>query len=282
MAKDSKKEFLWKYSLIRKQRTMLSGKDDSLSELYNLCENDSQRDLISDLLIRFDCIDDSLYDLALRSIAKRIAALKYEPTELAVVALCHDSNADSSQAVLHDLRLYVANETGNTNIPFINRFEKIASCYNTEHRKHFIAVDEFSGSGQTILNRNREFLTKKLPQATIDFFLIAAMSNACVLIREAGINLGVELLCKAGISGYYLGNELQKRVLEMKRLEGKLASKIGQLDIQDFSFGYGHAEALFWRRERNVPNNVFPIFWWKHYLSGGTRTTLLTRLQNGY
>ena len=260
---------------------MLSGKDSSLSELYHLCEDDSERSLVSDLLVRFDCIDDDLYNMALRSIAKKIAALKYNTSELAVVAMTIDSAADSSQAMLNDIKLYLTLECGG-NVRTINRFSRIQKAFNREGIKHFVVIDEFSGSGQTVLNRYVEFGHYNLPGATIDVFLISAMREAYEQVQAHGIHINVEFLSDAGISSYYFDDDLKKRINEMKHLEGKLADRIGIHNLKDYSFGYAHSEALFTRKDRNVPNNVFPIFWWKQYQGQQNRVTLFTRIQDGY
>lgn len=281
MAKNSRKEFEWKYCLIKRQWTMLSGKDASLSELYHLCDDDSQRALVSDLLIHFDCIDDDLYNLALRSIAKRIAALKYNVSELAVVAMTEGFEADSAQAMINDIKIYLTQECGG-NVQTINKFSRIQKAYNKEGKKHFVVIDEFSGSGKTISDRFADFRRYNLYGATIDFFLIAAMREAYERVKKQGISIGVELFMDAGISANYTDDVLQKRIDEMKLLEGKLADQIGELQLRDYSFGYRQSEALFTRKDHNVPNNVFPIFWWKQYRGMQKRITLFTRVQNGY
>lgn len=282
MAIESKREYQWLFDLIKRQTTMLSGKDASLSELYHLCDDDSQRLLISDLLIRFDCIDDDLYNMALRSIAKKIAELKYDVSELAVVAMSMDSAADSSQAMLNDIKIYLTDACG-SNVQTINKFSRIQKAFKREGKKHFVVIDEFSGSGQTVLNRYTEFGRYNLEGATLDFFLIAALRKAYENVKSQGIHVDVELLSDAGISAYYTGDVLHKRKDEMKLLEGKLADQIGELKLKDYSFGYAQSEALYARKDHNVPNNVFPLFWWKQYKGKRNRLNVLfTRVQDGY
>ena len=43
-----------------------------------------------------------------------------------------------------------------------------------------------------------------------------------------------------------------------------------------FPFGKDKSEALFYIDEFNIPNNVFPIFWWEKTLHG-IRNTMFTR-----
>ena len=52
--------------------------------------------------------------------------------------------------------------------------------------------------------------------------------------------------------------------------------------LKDNNFGYNHAEALYCRKYGNIPNSVFPIFWWKQYKDGSPRSPLFVRVQHGY
>lgn len=276
-----RKEFEWIFSLNKKQTSMLKGNDLALLELYNLCDTDSQRGLIKDLLVRFHCFEDGIYNLALKEIANYIKGLGYDLDKTAIVAFCHNSQADSSQEVLQDLKVPIAQVCGKS-IMTINRFDKICKKYNSDGIRHFIAVDEFSGSGQTIVNRNVEFINKKLFGATINYCLVAAMSDAVRISKSNGLDIFVAYEMDKGISDYYKGVELAEKIEEMKALEEKLADSINQLQLNDYLFGYGRSEALYSRLYKNIPNNVFPVFWWKKYKNNMSRNTLFERVQDGY
>lgn len=210
--KYTRQEFEWIFSLQRVQATMLKGKDSVLSELYGICDNLYQRDLLKDLIIRFNCFDDDIYNLALNEICSYVTTLNYEPNETAVIALCHDSLADSSQVVLNDLKIYIAKLGVNT---FINRFDRLKKYYNRGIR-HFIAVDEFIGSGQTVYNRFDEFHKLGLQDVTLDFCIIAGMKEAVVQCRSKGVSLYVSYIMKRGLSDYYSRKALSLYVCEMK------------------------------------------------------------------
>ena len=270
----------WIFSLNEKQTAMLKDKDNALAELYYLCDNNTQRNLIKDLLIRFNCFDEDIYNLALLEIVKYVSNLGHKNNTTAIVAFCHDSNADSSQEILQDLKVPITIELNYT-IKTINRFDHLEKAYVSGYR-HFIAVDEFSGSGQTICNRYNEFLRMNLADATIDFCLVAGMSDAITQARKKGINVFVAYDMPKGISHYYSGSELDNYRKEMSLLEGKLANTIDRTELKDYLFGYRQSEALYSRLYRHVPNNVFPIMWWKCYKDNSKRNTIFDRVQDGY
>lgn len=270
----------WIFSLSKKQTAMLKDKDNALAELYGLCDNDIQRNLIKDLIIRFHCFDEEIYNLALMQIVEYISNLGYNIQNTAMVAFCHDSSADSSQEILQDLKVPMTKRLNYT-IKTINRFDHLHKIYNAGYR-HFIAVDEFLGSGQTICNRYKDFLSKNLKDATIDFCLVAGMSDAISYARGKGINVYVAYEMQKGISHYYDGKDLETNKREMSLLESKLADTIDRTQLNDYLFGYGQSEALYSRLYKNVPNNVFPIMWWKRYKDNSIRNTICDRIQDGY
>ena len=280
----SKKEYNWIVSLQRQQSLLLKDKRDGLVELYHLCKSSSQRQLIQDLLSRFTCFDEETYNWALLDIAKYITTLGYEINKTAIVALCHDSQSDSSQVVLDDLKVPITICMGHQKINFINRFNKIPTYYSAKNGsiRHFIAVDDFTGSGQTVINRYTDFKRMNLPEATIDFCLIAGMKNAINLVKSKGISLFIVYDMDKGITDYYSEPELSLYYDSMYELESRLAERINETSLSDYSFGFGQAESLFIRHNRNIPNNVFPVFWWKKYKEGKNRITLFERVQDGY
>ena len=74
-AKLTRNAYNWIFSLSRKQTAMLKDKDVALAELYDLCDNDIQRNLIKDLIVRFHCFDEEIYNLALMQIVEHISEL---------------------------------------------------------------------------------------------------------------------------------------------------------------------------------------------------------------
>ena len=79
-----------------------------------------------------------------------------------------------------------------------------------------------------------------------------------------------------GISELAPEDKREVYTLEMLNMENHL--KFAGKQRQKYSFGYGQSETLFSIDSTNVPNNVFPIFWWKLIEPGVEREPILRRL----
>ena len=103
----------------------------------------------------------------------------------------------------------------------------------------------------------------------------------------AGMKQGLDKLRgEVGADHVHCGIELQKGITEaipqaernraieaMLELESRLLPprRIPRhADDISYNFGYGQSEALFWIEGANIPNNVFPIFWWETYADPST------------
>lgn len=61
----NKEKFHFISDLIKCQKELLLEKDDILSELYDLCDDEEQRNLVKQLLINFSFMDEEVYNLCL-------------------------------------------------------------------------------------------------------------------------------------------------------------------------------------------------------------------------
>lgn len=283
MSSLKQREYNWILKLMRRQKAMLAKNDVQLLELYKFCDNEEQRNLLEELIVRFNCFDPDLYAAAIQDAVNYIDELGFIENETALVAFCHDGSADSSQVVLDDMKVPMAIK-GYSRIKTINRFDRIIHEYNKScgKIKHFIAVDEFVGSGKTLSLRADEFNRLIPTGATINFVFLAGMREAIEVGKALGESVYVVYEMDKGITAYYDGEQLELKRSLMRSLEGKLAPRINKTDLTDYHFGYHGTEALYCRPNKNVPNNVFPIFWWKEDKDGKPRKTVLIRVQNDY
>ena len=278
----NKAEFDWVFRQIKNHKDLLNDKDEELAELFRLCDNKEQQDLVGSLLERFFFLDGKHYGTLLADMAKYIKSLEYPIDKTVVLAMAIDDKPDSSQEVLQNLKVYLAKEF-DKEIKQCNSMSDLNGLYNRGYR-HFIVVDEFVGSGKTIRSRfkNRFNKIKVTSPATIIFCILTGMDKAVNELVNEGVPIKVFHRIERGISDFYIGKSLTNNIAQMYALESKLADSINGLKLSDYSFGYKKSEAIYYKENGNIPNNVFPIFWWKKYKNSTYRNTLFTRVQDGY
>lgn len=277
-----KEEFNWVLNQIKNREDLLKGKDIQLAELFRMCENPAQLSLITDLIDRFNFVSISLYAKMLEEMAAYIKSLGYKSEEIAVVSLAIDAEADSSQSVLQDLKVPLCIQF-DRKIKDCNMFDR--DSFDRRYQagcRHFIGVDEFTGTGSTIVERFYRFGDMKFKDATIQFCVLTGMQDAIDHVEKEGINLKVFNILQKGISDFYQDEDKRIRQSQMTEIESRLADKINKVRLSAHSFGFRQSESLYYKELGNIPNNVFPVFWWKQYSDGRKRNPLFTRVQNGY
>lgn len=277
---NSKKKFV--FDLLTRQYDMLKDKTEHLKELYDLCNNEEQRSLVKNLLIDFSEMNDEVFNLCLLDMRDTIISKGFPFDECLVVAMAHDHLADSSQDVLHSIEMPL----GMCGFPignFCNRFDHCWGKRFKDKYHHYFIIDDFVGSGSTVLNRKNEFeKLMKDKEYTLHFVVAAGMEYAIENLKNQGIDIHCSYTMKKGISEKYDADLIQHKLQVMSDLESKLAPTINETLLSEHHLGYGQAESLFCRKNKNVPNNVFPLMWWKQYADHTHRNTLFVRLQEGY
>ena len=222
---------------------------------------------------------DLLCEMALKIKKNEIGGTQ---TAFSVMRTKNDTDADGSQTIVNELKIALA-MTGNFKCGYSAVcFDDIEWLYNKKGFRHFIVVDDFIGSGKTVEARYKYFLNRHLGDATICFYFLAGMAKGINYCKNRNIPVHCCKIMHKGISGHYSKEELLKRIWSMRYLESQLGSESGDTKLKDNSWGYGHAEALFCRKFGNIPNSVFPIFWWNKNLDGTERQSVFTRVQHGY
>lgn len=248
--------------------------------MFNDCSNDKQQELIFELINRFEYLSHSRYVEYINSLGLEIFT---EPgisdNDTQIVAIAADSGADSSQYIITDLK-FIMDELGWRKHIFVNTFGKTYQTYkrSTTH-KNIVLVDEFVGSGKTVSNRvaaiNKVFSDNGVNKYTVKVKVLVSTEHAINKLKEDGIDITAQIIIKKGISDYNTASDSIAKIQIMLQLESILKDKINDKDLP--SLGYGQAESLYYRDRGNVPNNVFPVFWWPMYKDGVERKVLLTR-----
>ena len=258
----------------------------AIVDMISPCRNEEDYALISELFHRLnDNIVDGtksyelLYEMAM--------AIKKNETEGNQTALCvmmtkNDSYADGSQAIVNELKMAMTMAGGFKHGYSAVCFDDIEWLHNKKGYRHFVVVDDFIGSGKTVDVRYKYFLSRHFIDATMSFYFLAGMAKGISFCKNRNIPVCCSKIMHKGIHGYYHNEELLKRIWAMRYFESSLGAESGNAKLKDNSFGYGQAEALYCRQFGNIPNSVFPIFWWNKNKDGSARQSVFTRVQDGY
>ena len=261
----------------------LTNDEEALNELVAICDTDEKYALLDELLSRFYYMDDDDYQRRIGQIADHIIRMKYAPDKTVIMAMAHEHESDGSQDVLNALQAALELK-GYSGFATDSRMDqKVEKNHYNKGIRNYVIVDDFIGTGGTALKRYHAFV-KMLNKSDIhvSFCIVSGMRFGVDYCHHNRMPLYCPVQLSKGLSEVYKGFELSVKVFTMKELEMNLARQIGKLELATYSMGWGKAEALFYREGRNVPNNVYPIFWWKKYRDGSKRKTLFTRRQNGY
>ncbi len=277
-----REEYHKKTNLFIKQNWLIN-KKGKLEELIKFCAEKEKKELIFSLLERFNYLNIETLGLILNDISDYIineSGFNEETTQL--LSLTYDDEADSSQKILDNIKNPLF-EKGWRSLKTVNQFGKSRKNY-TNGKTQIVIIDEFIGSGQTLRVRI-DYLDKSLPdEYELICCFIAGIKETISDLEEEGIKLFCPLQLDKGITGFYKDEELKSAVTNMLKLEEKLAQKINENKLTNYSFGWGKAEALITMEGclGNTPNSVFPIFWWLKDIEDNYRNTLLTRVEKGF
>ena len=255
----------------------------ALDELINICNTDEKYGLLDELLSRFYYMDDADYQKRIHQIAEHIIRMRYEPKKTVIMAMAHSHETDGSQDVLNALQVALTMK-GYQGFATDSRMDqKVEKNHYNKGIRNFVVVDDFLGTGKTALHRYHDLAQRiNKNDIHISFCIVSGMKEGVDYCHFHRMPLYCPVQLKKGLSGLYSGFELSIKVYIMRLLEMNLAERIGELELSTYSMGWGRAESLFYREGRNVPNNVFPLFWWKMYRDGRPRNTLFFRRQDGY
>lgn len=260
--------------------------DAAIVDMLQPCRNEDDYTLIYEL---FQQLNDNIVDNArcYDLLCEMAMAIKKNEKEGEHTALCvmrtkNDKDADGSQAIINELKMPLALTVDFKYTYSAVCFDDIEWLYNKKGFRHFVVVDDFIGSGKTVEARYRYFLNRHFADATISFYFLVGMAKGISYCKNRSIPVHCCKIMHKGISGHYRKEELLKRIWSMRYLESQLGSESGETKLKENSWGYGHAEALYCRQFGNIPNSVFPIFWWNKNIDGAERKSVFTRVQHGY
>lgn len=266
------------FSLTLKQPWLIDKISEVESLLIKECINDDEQGLVLDLLNRFKYLTNDTFHKALEDIVEKIVSNeRYSVDNTIIAATTLGPLPDSGQYVLYEMKpIFQKYNWDKPNL--VNSAEKIIETFPQYH--NVIFVDEFIGSGKTMLRRisklKRELLENDFNEFSMKIFAVASSTIGENILREAEVELESILFIPRGISDHFeIEEQKEEKLSLMMRLEELLSREYDGHAMP--SLGYGQVEALYARERGNTPNNVFPLFWWKFYLNGERRPTILIR-----
>ena len=263
---------------LNRQQTWLEARQE---RLIAHCDDVEQQHLICDLLYRFHFVRASEVPERMKEFANYLVdTLHIDPEQTAITALAKGHYSDSSQYIAWLTKAALANRPGWSTTEFLSTLSAAVNEVK-KGKTRIVVVDEFVGSGKTVVNAvgwlNKQLAAESL-KADIVVAAIVGMTDGIGKVMGAGIEIHCQHILKKGISQHFTGADLTQAISAMKALEGKLSNESNNRKLADMSFGFAGSESLYFLEGGNPPNNVFPIFWWKHLKGDIARETILERV----
>jgi hypothetical protein len=285
------KEEFFQYVHLFDKHPWLQSHEASIIELMNDCQGKDEQTLVLSLLERFTYIKEVQWNQFFNSLATKIIQewnINQDNTQ--IIGTTFDGEPDSAHIMIHPLRTLLARLGWHKQKPGVFSVSipaavKMLNTVDNTHSLNVIIVDEFVGTGATLVNdinwfRNDAALNHRINDIIFRVCVVAAMKEAKDRFANLGIEMYASKILTKGISEYYQGDEMQKALANMLRLESGLEAQVNGKPLP--SLGHGAAEALFARYDSlnkvaNTPNSVFPVFWWPYLQGHKKRNSILTR-----
>lgn len=251
---------------------------EKFTEMWNLCSDGHQQDLLIELIHRFSYMTSRDVSLFGEMITNHITTQwKADPDRTLIIAFAEGDKPDGSQALLQSIKDKFALKDRWSENNFVNKLT--AGANKLKSGDTAILIDDFVGTGNTAKNRIN-WLVKTLQARHITEYKIFMLALAMMEPAKTVLNLlpiedyFVYQWLRRGISDVYEGDELVARTQSMTELEELLGKSFKRYNLATYNFGYKRSEALFTLEAQNTPNNVFPIFWWPVLNSGKKRNPM--------
>lgn len=275
---DSREKFNTVFTLLARQPWLGAKHQELVHMLFDECQCDRSREMLINIVSGFFYLSGDQYNCALESLAQEIVAQENYQSTTQVVAMAVDSGTDSSQEVLYNLK-FVFPKLGWLDFKGVSLSTAAYRTYTKTQRNNIVVVDDFLGSGQTVINRHKlitaQFKDNGVADYTLSFKVLVSTRAGLKAVRDAGIDITAQHeICKA-IDDCYPEQEAAEYRALMLALEDGLSKEYDGRAIPNL--GFNGAQAAFCRERANTPNSVFPIFWWPLKRNLDARITILHR-----
>lgn len=254
----SEEHFYMLYKLLENHPWILE-KQEALEDLWSICDNNDKKLLIIDFLDRFKLLDNKdLTPLETEIFNHILDVWKLNPDKVVFLPIADKKEMDGSIWILDSMKQKLPD--GFNPKKCLNNLVHCKDTKICSEDQNLVVVDDFIGSGQK--------LTRKL-KYVLENSICKNIYCVCPTGMEEGINnlqklypsikFFVPLHLKKAISDFY-----QEKVSDKKGILQKITEEF-KLKGSTHYLGVGQAEALFSYEDRNIPNNVFPIFWGNNF-----------------
>lgn len=251
----------------------LNDKSSEFCELWNMADNEEQLWLIELMLSKFTYVSLDDFDKEIsRKIADQITnAWRLAPDNTIITAICDARDPDGSQVIVQTIKNKFPMSWGKDRI-YANILEGVHQLANG---MCIVLVDDFIGTGKTILRKIKyvqDYCAKNnIANISIKVVALAMMDFAKKAILDTGVDLYAYFNLKKGIDGIENKEDREDAAKAMQALEEKLSHP------DRYRFGFENSQSLFALGSSNIPNNVFPIFWWPRTKDDTERGTIFRR-----
>ena len=268
------------YQLVQEQ-LWLERRSRSLSALWNSCNNDEEKKLVTSLIRRFQYLYGHLLeDAYLRAVNHVVNNWELQPNETLFVAITGDASPDGSQAVIQGMKSRIPAETGWREELFLTRISDLKKKRKLAE-KTIVLVEDFLGTGNKFF-RQLAAVSELLKERGVDepkvrLITVAAMEQCKALLDAEGVIYYCDKWLKRGISDYEKDADIAAAIANMRALESRLKSPTNRRKYVPH-LGYRKSESLVYFEAISIPNNVFPIFWWPTDSNNNNRTPMFPRI----
>lgn len=253
-----------------------------LLELWNLCDEKEQQDLLKSLISRFTFIDGYQLDKIAKDIFGKTQEWAFNSTNTYIAAIADSNEIDGSIAGLQFIKNKFPSTQGWKERNFYSSITEAANKIN--NNDNVILFDDFIGTGKTMIKKityvMESYEKRSVKPNSIKIVSYAAMEFGVRNVKEKfDCEIYAPLLLKRGLTDFETKESLEKKMALMISLESKLGKSFKKLKLKDHSLGYKGSETLFHIYGYNCPNNLFPIFWWPILEDRSGRNTIFQRIR---
>ncbi len=254
--------------------------ESELIGLLQSCDSESHKELIIDLLEDFCYINENILNTYVENIADYIITdTGFNINTTQIVGMAINSDPCSSQWILQLLKP-ILTKKGWNRVKITPNFQSGINKMNKIGYSQIILIDEFIGSGQTVEGHMNLLNSQAKQDFEIKACFIAGMEEGINRVSKSFSEFKCFISLKKGISDKYTDPQKKYALNQMTELESSLLPKIGRRELKEFHLGFNQAEALY-SSFGNVPNSVFPFFWWPYNDQAENRNPILIRNEPG-